>query len=68
MEQLVWVVVEHNMVRARIAGGWLYKVSNPIPMLDPKTGDVVTYPQYCSESITFIPDPSGWTAQETCYL
>lgn len=54
----MWEVIEDNLSRLKVPGGWLVKVSNPVPLVMANDEIQVNYGFY-NESITFVPDPGN---------
>lgn len=51
-----WEALDHNTVRTKVPGGWLYKVTNVFPLIDPRSGELLDRYGYVTESIAFVPE------------
>ena len=56
--ELQWEPLDQNYTsfRARVPGGWIYKVSNVLPLIDPRTGEILSSYGFVTESICFVPE------------
>lgn len=53
-----WGSMDFSTARMKTPTGWIVKVTNKFPLLNPTTLEVYEHYGFVTESITFVPDPN----------